>query len=75
MTFAELADHYIKNYLQPVVYVGDKKVSGIRGVEEALYAVKPLVQHFGNRKIKTITYGDIRNYKQVRFTTPTKHGN
>lgn len=74
MTLAELADHYITNYLQPAVYVGGKKVSGVRGVEPALYAVKPLVAHFGSRKIKTITYGDIRNYKQLRFTTPTKHG-
>lgn len=75
MTLAELADHYIKNYIQEAVYVGDKKVSGVRGVEEAIYAIKPLVKHFGNRKIKTITYGDIRNYRQIRFTTPTKYGN
>jgi integrase len=74
MTLAELAEHYIKNYLQEAVYVGHKKVSGVRGVKPALYAVKPLVEYFGNRKIKTITYGDIRTYKQVRFTTPTKHG-
>lgn len=75
MTLAELAAHYIDNYLQPAVYVGEKKVSGVRGVNEALYAVKPLVQHFGNKRIKAITYGDIRHYKQLRFTTPTKHGN
>jgi integrase len=74
-TFAELAEHYIKNYLQEAVYVGDKKVSGVRGVEPAIYAVKPLIAYFGSRKIKTITFGDIRTYKQTRFTTPTKHGN
>jgi hypothetical protein len=54
---------------------GIKKFRVYVGVEPALYAVKPLVEYFGNRKIKTITYGDIRKYKQVRFTTPTKHGN
>jgi integrase len=74
MTLTELAEHYITNYLQPAVYVSGKKVSGVRGVEPALYAVKPLVEYFGSRKIKTITYGDIRTYRQVRFTTPTKHG-
>jgi integrase len=74
-TFAELADHYIKNYLQEAVYVGDRKVSGVRGVEPAIYAVKPLIAYFGSKKIKKITYGDIRTYKQVRFTTPTKHSN
>jgi integrase len=74
MTFEQLADYYIKNYLQEAVYVGDKKVSGVRGVEPAMYAVKPLIEYFGSRKIKTITYGDIRTYKQARFTNPTKHG-
>src|SRR5215213_7159565 len=48
MTFAELSSHYIKNYLQEAVYVGGKKVSGVRGVEPALYAVKPLIAYFGS---------------------------
>ncbi len=75
MTFEQLADYYIKNYLNKAIYVGDKKVSGVRGVTEAMCAVKPLKTYFGTRKIKTITYGDIRTYKQVRLATPTKHGN
>ncbi|MDQ4122818.1 MAG: site-specific integrase [Acidobacteriota bacterium] len=74
LTLSDLAEYYIKNYLHEAVYVGDKKVSGVRGVTEALCAVKPLITHFGNRKIKALTYGDIRTYKQVRLTTPTKHG-
>lgn len=73
MTLSDLADYYIKNYLHEAVYIGDKKVSGVRGVTEALCAVKPLVEYFGHRKIKTLTYGDIRTYKQVRLSTPTKH--
>ncbi|MGB9178016.1 MAG: hypothetical protein WCB68_02120 [Pyrinomonadaceae bacterium] len=35
MTFAELADHFIINYLHEAVYVGDMKVSGVRGRDEA----------------------------------------
>jgi ribosomal protein S12 methylthiotransferase accessory factor YcaO len=60
MTFAELADYYIKNYLHAAVYVGDMKVSGVRGRVEALAEVKPLQEYFGNRKTRSITYGDIR---------------
>jgi integrase len=74
MTFAELADHYIKNYLHEAVYVGERKVSGVRGVTEALCEVKPLQEYFGKRKIRSITYGDIRTYKQMRLQKPTRYG-
>jgi integrase len=40
----------------------------------ALCAVKPLVEHFGSYKIRSITYGDIRSYKQKRLQTPTRYG-
>jgi integrase len=72
MTFAELADYYIKNYLHKAVYVGDMKVSGVRGRVEALSEVKPLQAYFSKQKIRSITYGDIRTYKQVRLNTPTQ---
>ncbi|MGA9998392.1 MAG: tyrosine-type recombinase/integrase [Pyrinomonadaceae bacterium] len=75
MTFAELAAHYIENYLGDAVYVGEMKVSGVRGRVEALAEVKPLTAHFAKRKIRSITYGDIRAFKQDLLRTPTRHGN
>ena len=72
MNFAELEEHYIKNYLHEAVYVGEMKVSGVRGRVEALSDVKPLQGYFGKRKIPSITYGDIRSYKQTRLQTPTQ---
>lgn len=74
MTLAELAEYYIKNYLHEAIYIGSKKISGVRGVEPALYAVKPLIAYFGNQKIKAITFGNIRTYKRIRLETLTKHG-
>jgi integrase len=74
MTLADLAAHYITNYLHEAVYVGDKKVSGVRGVGPSVYAVTPLIAYFGGKKLKSITYGDLRTYRQHRFDTPTKHG-
>lgn len=74
MTFADLAKHYVETYLQPAAYVGDKKVSGVRSLVTARTVVKPLVEHFGNRKLKSITYGEVRSYKQMRLQTPTRNG-
>lgn len=71
MTFAELADHYINNYLHEAVYVGERKVSGVRGRKEALAEVRPLIAHFGRRKIRSLTYGDMRSYRDSRLQTPT----
>jgi integrase len=73
MTFAELADYYTAHYLQEAVYVGDRKVAGMRGVPQALCSVQPLKDYFGNRKLRSITYGDLRTYKQTRLQTPTIH--
>ncbi|HEY0323710.1 MAG TPA: tyrosine-type recombinase/integrase [Pyrinomonadaceae bacterium] len=72
MTFAELASHYIQTYLHEAVYVGDKKVSGVRSLVTARSVVQPLVEFFGTRKLKSITYGEIRSYKQLRLKTPTR---
>lgn len=74
MTFAELADYFITNYLHAAVYVGDMKVSGVRGRVEALSEVKPLKEYFGKSKLRAITYGDIRTYKQIRLKTKTRYG-
>jgi integrase len=74
MTFEQLATHYTENYLREAVYIGDKKVSGVRSLVPALTAVRPLVNYFGSRKIRSITYGEIRAYKQKRLQTPTKYG-
>lgn len=74
LTLRELAEFYRKNYLHRAVYVGDKKVSGVRGLEAAIYALNPVVGYFGSYRIKDITYGDINRYKQFRLSTPTKHG-
>jgi integrase len=74
MTFADLAKHYLEHYLQPAVYVGDKKVSGVRSLVTARTVVRPLMEHFGKHRLKSITYGQVRSYKQMRLQTPTRQG-
>lgn len=74
MTFADLAKHYLEHYIQPAAYVGDRKVSGVRSLVTPKVVIKPLVEHFGSRKLKSITYGQIRSYKQMRLNIPTRQG-
>jgi integrase len=74
MTFADLATHYLEHYLQAAVYVSDKKVSGVRSLVTARTVVQPSIEYFGKRKLKSISYGEIRRYKQVRLQTPTRQG-
>lgn len=73
LTFGELADRFIQECLKPAVYVQGRKVEGVRSVIPAKVAVNALKAHFGNRKIRSITHGDIKAYKALRLKTPTMH--
>lgn len=74
MTFEDLAAYFEKNHLQPAQYVDGRKVSGVRSLIPALAAVKALRAHFGARKLRSITYGDLDAYRVARLKTPTQHG-
>ena len=71
MTFAMLADRFIKEFLKPAVYVQGRKVEGVRSVIPAKVAVNALKAHFESWKIRSITHGDIKAYKAQRLKTPT----
>jgi integrase len=73
MTFSELADYYEKTYLVEPQYRDGKKIAGLRSFEK----FKPLLDvaryYFKDRRIRSITFADIKNFKAVRLKTPTKH--
>ena len=73
MTFDELADRFIHECLKPAVYVHGRKVEGVRSVIPAKVAVHALKAHFGRKKVRSITHGDIKAYKVLRLKTPTMH--
>lgn len=73
MTFGQLADFFQEHYLTPAEYVGDRKVSGVRSITPVLAVLKALREHFGKRRLQSITYSEIRSYKAIRLRTPTKH--
>lgn len=67
MTFNSLSDHYAKVYLMPAEYFNEQKVFGLRAVERAKICLVHFREHFGNRKLREITYGDIYAYRSKRM--------
>ncbi len=73
MTFDELADYFEQHYLKPAIYVDGRKVAGVRSLIPARAALQALREHFGRKRLRSITYGDIRAYKALRLQTKTMH--
>jgi integrase len=73
-TFNDLADYYAKNYARPAEYSEGRKVFGLRSYKAALGYVKILRQQFGERKLRTLTYGDILGFKVMLMHKPTRTG-
>jgi integrase len=74
MNFQKLADVYADHKLQPPVYNGETRVSGMRSWKHQLVTLKPLVEHFGKMRIRSITHADIEKYKTRRLQTKTRRG-
>lgn len=74
MTFSDLADYYKKYYLKPAEYVDGRKVSGQRSYRSRQVLFGYLRNHFGQRKLRSITRGSIEQYKIERLATTTVRG-
>ena len=74
MVFNNLADYYQQTYLHEAQYVHERKVSGLRALERPQLALRLFREHFGSKKLRGITYGDIYAYRSMRLKTPTQYG-
>jgi len=74
MKFAELARYYEEDRVTPAKYHGDRKTSGLRSLKPVKLNLKTLVEHFGNRLVKTITPTDIEKFKVARLDTDSVRG-
>ena len=74
MKFDELAAFFEKHHLKPAEYVDGRKVAGVRSLTPAIAALNALRAHFGARRLRSITYGDLDAYRAARLKTPTRHG-
>ncbi|HEX8196392.1 MAG TPA: tyrosine-type recombinase/integrase [Pyrinomonadaceae bacterium] len=74
MTFGELCDYYETHYAKPAKFVDNQKVEGLRDLRR----VKGFLIHYraflGKKKLREITFGDIRSYRSERLKvlTPAK---
>lgn len=71
-TFADLAKYYAMNYLTEAEYVDGKKISGLRSLKTPLGFLETLRSHFGRRQLLSITYGDLRKFRNARLKAPTR---
>lgn len=71
-TFRQIAEQYEKIKLIPPVYVGGRKVAGLRSFRQTKVHLKPLAEYFGRRSIKKILASDVQKYKLHRLDTPTR---
>ncbi len=74
MTFAELCTYYEKLYAKEAEYVEGRKVAGLRSVATVKTQLQTLQDHFGERPIRSLTYGSIRQFRDSRFKAKTRSG-
>lgn len=74
MTFGDLAENYAKDRLIPALVRDGRKIAGLRSLAAPKYYLNVLVEHFNNRKIKTITPADIEKYKYHRLSIDSNRG-
>ncbi|HEY6242431.1 MAG TPA: site-specific integrase [Pyrinomonadaceae bacterium] len=73
MTFADLCDYFETHYLKEAEYVDGRKVSGLRSLATVKTQLQTLKDHFGQRHLRSLTYGAIRDFRGVRLSVKTRH--
>ena len=73
MTFTDLCDYYSQRYCKPAEYVEDRKVDGLRDWKHVRAFLRIFREHFGKKRLREITYGDIRAFRATRLQTPTQY--
>jgi hypothetical protein len=73
-TFNDLAAYFATHYATPAEYVDGRKVSGLRSLYTVQKQLVVLQQHFGNTRLRSITYGQLRSFRAHRFRTKTRDG-
>src|SRR5262249_28483703 len=72
MTFKDLADFYGKSYLVPAQYVDGRKIAGLRSLKTPKMFLRVLTEHFGKRRLRSMTHADIEGFRSARIGTPTR---
>lgn len=71
ITVADLISYYEEIYCKPPHYVNGKKVSGLRSFVAVRGYLKVFREHFGDLKLKSLTYDNLYNFRLTRLSTST----
>jgi integrase len=69
LTFTELADYCEKHYYKAAEYHDERKIAGVRGLATAKGQINALRAFFGKKRLRRITYSDLRDYRAARLGT------
>lgn len=75
LTFAHLAKHYKDRYATPAKFIESRKVAGLRSHTEVKRIVQILSNHFGGKRLRSITHGDVLQFRTLRLDTKVKFKN
>jgi integrase len=70
LKFSKLAELYAANKIFEAVYVGDRKVAGLRSYQSAELLLEILKAYFADKRVSTITHAEIEEFKLKRLRTP-----
>jgi integrase len=71
-TFAELCNYFEKHYVKAAEYVDSRKVAGVRSLGTAKGQLKVLRDYFGSCRLRSITHGDVRQFRAARLAQETR---
>jgi len=72
-TFNELADFYAVHYCKAAEYLDGKKIAGLRDVDRSKSCIVRFRAFFGQRRLRDITYRDLRSYYSSRLKDQTHY--
>jgi len=71
-TFAELCDYFERHYVKAAEYVDGRKIAGVRSLGTAKGQLNVLRDYFGIRRLRSITHGDVRQFRTARLAQETR---
>lgn len=74
VTLAQLAELYERRKVTPPKIHAGRKVAGLKSYRSALSYLKVIKSHFGNQRIKKISFSDLEDFKQRRLDAPKDNG-
>jgi integrase len=74
MTFSDLADHVRdRHFVEPIERDG-RRISGVRTWKDRRQMLEVGREYFGKRLVRSITWGDVEEFRRERLNTPTWRG-